>query len=128
MAGMYAIRAGVSQRSVEAVVENTCWGGQPGPEAAGAFVADDRSRTRRPTSSDLKIVVDEEAAIVVCFQPVVQMNLVQIRSDDLLAQFVGFRTQERDVQPGEDSDQGLQNAIRVNVGMSIRRFHLAKRG
>jgi hypothetical protein len=92
------------------------------PGMSGEFV------TRRPTSSDLKIVVDKEAAIVVFFKPVVQMNLVQIRSDDFLAQFMGFRTQDRNVQSGEDSDQGLQNAIRVNVGMSIRRLHLAKRG
>jgi hypothetical protein len=92
------------------------------PGLSGEFV------TRRPTSPNLKIVFDKEAAIVVCFKPVVQMNLIQIRSDDFLAQFMGFRTQDRNVQSGEDSDQGLQNAVRVNVGMSIRRLHLAERG
>jgi hypothetical protein len=56
------------------------------------------------------------------------MNLVQIRGDDLHAEFVGFRAQERNVQSGEDSDQRLQNAVGVNVGMSIRRLHLAERG
>jgi hypothetical protein len=49
------------------------------------------------------------------------MNLVQIRSDDFLAQFVGFRTQDRNVQAGEDSDQGLQNVVRINVGITIEK-------
>jgi len=53
------------------------------PGLSGEFV------TRRPTSPNLKIVFDKEAAIVVCFKPVVQMNLIQIRSDDFLAQFMG---------------------------------------
>jgi hypothetical protein len=82
----------------------------------------------RPTSFDLKIVIDKKAAVVVGLQPVVQMNLVQIRGDDFLAKFVGFRAQKRNVQSGEDSDQGLQNAVGVGAGMSIRRLHLAERG
>src|SRR5271156_3976969 len=56
------------------------------------------------------------------------MNLVQIRGYDFLAEFVGLRAHERNVQSGEDSDQGLQSAVGVNVGMSIRRLHLAERG
>ena len=84
--------------------------------------------TRHTGLSPLKIVVYKKAAIVVGFKPVVQMNLVQIRGDDFLAEFVGFRAQESNVQSGEDSDQGLQNAVGVNVGMSIRRLHLAERG
>jgi hypothetical protein len=84
--------------------------------------------TRCTTSSDLKIVLDKKAAIVVGFKPVVQMNLVQIRCDDFLTEFVGLCAQERNVHSGEDSDQRLQNAVGVGAGMSIRRLHLAERG
>ncbi|MFZ1129486.1 MAG: RHS repeat-associated core domain-containing protein [Terriglobales bacterium] len=62
------------------------------------------------------------------FEPVVQMNLVQIRGDDFLAEFVGFRTQKRDVQSREDRYQRLQNTVGVNVGMSKWRLHLAQCG
>jgi hypothetical protein len=93
------------------------------------FLAQSRQRPLTEFShSLLKIVVDKKAAIVVGFKPVVQVNLVQIRGDDFLAEFVGFRAQERNVQSGEDSDQGLHNAVGVNVGMSIRRLHLAECG
>lgn len=43
----------------------------------------------------LKIGVDKEATVVVRFKPIIQMNLVQIRGDDFLAEFVGLRAQER---------------------------------
>jgi hypothetical protein len=40
----------------------------------------------------LKIVVDQEVPVIVSFQPVVEVNLVQIRRYHLLAEFVSFRT------------------------------------
>ena len=76
----------------------------------------------------LKIVVDKNAVILVRFKPVVQMGLVQIRSYDFLAEFVCFRAQERNVHSRKDSDQGLKNAVGVNVRMSIGRLHQAERG
>ena len=40
----------------------------------------------------LKVVVAQEAPVIVDFQPVVEVNLVQIRGYKFFAQFVSFRT------------------------------------
>lgn len=49
----------------------------------------------------LKIVVYEKAAVVVDFEPVIEMDLIKMRGHHLLAQFVGFSTQEGNLQPGQ---------------------------
>src|SRR5260370_33140271 len=86
------------------------------------------SRTRHPTSSDLKIVVDKKAAIVVGFKPVAQMNLAQIRGDDFLAELVRFRAQERTRQSCDARDHSLPNACGVTRARTISRHHLPGRG
>jgi hypothetical protein len=43
-------------------------------------------------SSPLKVVVDQEASVIVGFQPVVEVDLVQIGRYQFFAEFVSFRT------------------------------------
>jgi nicotinate phosphoribosyltransferase family protein len=42
--------------------------------------------------SPLKVVVDQQASVVVGFQPVVEVDLVQIGRYQFFAEFVSFRT------------------------------------
>ena len=60
---------------------------------------------RNPRNSLLKVVVDQEAPVIVGFQPVVEVNLVQIGSHKLLAQFLSFRTQEGYLESSKHCDQ-----------------------
>jgi hypothetical protein len=55
----------------------------------------------------LKVVVDQEAPVIVSFQPVVEVNLVQIGRDQFFPQFVSFRTEESNLESGKDRNQGL---------------------
>ena len=43
-------------------------------------------------NSPLKVVVDQEASVIVGFQPVVEVDLVQIGRYQFFAEFVSFRT------------------------------------
>ena len=43
-------------------------------------------------NSPLKVVVDQEASLIVGFQPVVEVDLVQIGRYQFFAEFVSFRT------------------------------------
>ncbi len=54
-----------------------------------------------------EVVIREESAEVVSFQPIIEVNLVEVRGYHLFAQFVALRAQERNLQTGEDSDQRL---------------------
>ena len=74
-----------------------------------------------------EIIVGEEPAVAVDFQPVVQMDLVKIRGNELLAQLMGFRTQEGHLQSGQDRYQRLRNLVGVNTGVGIPRLDLTQR-
>jgi len=41
-----------------------------------------------------EIVVGEEPAVIVVLKPIVEVNLIEVRSNDLFAQFVGLSAQE----------------------------------
>src|ERR1700680_160978 len=43
-------------------------------------------------NSPLKVVVDQQASVIVGFQPVVEVDLVQIGRYQFFAEFVSFRT------------------------------------
>jgi hypothetical protein len=43
-------------------------------------------------NSALKVVVDQQASVIVGFQPVVEVDLVQIGRYQFFAEFVSFRT------------------------------------
>src|ERR1019366_9940630 len=61
------------------------------------------------------------------WKPVVQVNLVQIGSYDLLSQFMRFRAHEWHVPAGQHCDQRLHDAVGIRVGERVRRFHRAQR-
>jgi hypothetical protein len=48
----------------------------------------------------LEIVIDQKTTVVVGLEPMVQVNLIEVRSDDLFSQFVSLAAQERNPQPG----------------------------
>jgi len=56
-------------------------------------------------SVPLKVPVRKKPAIAVGFQPVVQMNLVEIGGDEFLSQFMGLTTKERYLKAREHGDQ-----------------------
>jgi len=65
--------------------------------AAGIYFAQARPQAMINCNSSIfvgakdVVVVDQEAPVIVGLQPVVEVNLVQIGSHKLLAQFVSFR-------------------------------------
>jgi hypothetical protein len=75
----------------------------------------------------LEIVVHQEVAVTIGFQPVVQVNLVEIGSHQFFSQLMGFATQERHLQPGQHGNQRLGNSIRIHPGMRVRRLYLTQR-
>jgi hypothetical protein len=42
--------------------------------------------------SFLEIIVGQESAVVVSFQPMIEVNLVEVRRDHLFSQFMSLRT------------------------------------
>ena len=52
----------------------------------------------------LKVIVGQKPAIVIAFQPVVEMNLVEKGGHQLFPQCVVFTAQKRHLQPGEDGN------------------------
>ena len=72
-----------------------------------------------------EVVIRQESAVVVSFQPMIEVNLVEVRGYHLFAQFVALRAQERNLQTGEDSDQRLCQAIRAAATVGLGRLYLA---
>ena len=75
-----------------------------------------------------KVVFRQIPAMVIGFEPMVQKELVQIRSDNFLAEFVGLGTQEWHAEPRQTCDEGLGDSIRVYPAVRVGRFYLAERG
>ena len=59
----------------------------------------------------LKVIVGQKPAIVIAFQPVVEMDLVEIRGDQFFSQLMRFTADERYLQPSQHSNQRLHNAV-----------------
>lgn len=51
------------------------------------------------------VVVDQEAAMVVGFQPVIQVNLVEIGRHEFLSEFMSLAAQDWNLKPGQHSNQ-----------------------
>jgi hypothetical protein len=56
------------------------------------------------------------------------MNLIKIRGDNLLSQFVILCRDERRTRTSQQRDQRLKNAVGVCSGVGIVRLNLAERG
>jgi hypothetical protein len=48
-----------------------------------------------------KIVVGEEASVIVSFKPIARMDLIEVGSNKFLSQFLVLVAQERNLWPGE---------------------------
>ena len=72
--------------------------------------------------SGLEVAVDEMAAVAVAFQPIIQKCLIKVGRDDLFAEFMCLRADERQAQSGEHGDQRLRDA--VGIGGTIGIFGL----
>ena len=57
----------------------------------------------------------------------VEMNLIEVRTDEFFAQFMRLTTEERHLQPDECRHQELHRSVGINICVSIGRFHLAQR-
>ena len=66
-------------------------------------------------------------AIIVGFQSVVEMNLVEIGGYQFFSQFMSFTAQERHLHPGQHGNQRLSDSVRVHARVGIRGFDLAQR-
>ena len=67
------------------------------------------------TSVASQVVVSQEASKIVHFQPVIEVNLVEVGGHDLLGQCVGLGAKKRYSRAGQDSNQCLQDAIGINA-------------
>ena len=60
-------------------------------------------------------------------QPVVEMNLIEVRTDEFFAQFMRLAANERHLQPGKNGDQELCRSVGIGARVGVRRLHLAQR-
>lgn len=65
--------------------------------------------------------------MVVRFQPVVEMNLIQVRAHEFFSQFVRLAADERHLQTREGRDGELRHPIGIKVRMGVTGLHLAQR-
>ena len=65
--------------------------------------------------------------MAVAVQPIIQKCLVEIRGDDLLAEFVAFGADEGQAQSGEHGDQRLRDAVGIRGAVGIFRLDLGQR-
>ena len=57
----------------------------------------------------------------------VEMNLIEVRTDEFFAQFVCLAAEERHLQPGEGGDQKLRRSVGINTCVGIRKLYLTQR-
>src|SRR5437588_2121194 len=79
------------------------------------------------STSRLQVVVGQMAAMTVAVEPIIQKGLVEIRGDDLLAEFVSFGADERQAQTGERGDQRLRDAVGIGGAVGIFGLDLGQR-
>src|SRR5665811_2147267 len=68
-----------------------------------------------PGSRDL---VGQKPAVVVGFEPMVEMHVIEVRRHRFLSQFVRLRAEKRNVESSQQRNQRLENAI--GVGSTLR--------
>lgn len=61
--------------------------------------------------------------MVVFLKPVIQVNLIEVGSHGFFAQFVVVRTKEWYIEPCQNRDERLKNAIRISW-LRIARLYL----
>ena len=61
------------------------------------------------------------------FEPIVEVNLIEVRSYKFLAQLMSLGAQEWNLEPCEGGDQRLRYLIGVRAGMSVGRLDLTQR-
>jgi len=59
-----------------------------------------------------KIVVGEEATVVVGLKPMVEMDLIEVGRDQFLSQFVSFGAQKGNLRSGENGNKRLCDTIK----------------
>lgn len=76
----------------------------------------------------LQIVVGKKSVVVIGFEPLLRMHLIQLRSDNLLPKFVILYRHERHTQTSEQRDQELNDAVGVCPGVARGKLDLAQCG
>src|ERR1035437_236137 len=66
----------------------------------------------------LEILVGQKPAVVVGFEPMVEMHVIEVRRHRFLSQFVHLRAEKRNVESSQQRNQRLENAI--GVGSTLR--------
>jgi hypothetical protein len=61
----------------------------------------------------LEILVGQKPALVVGFEPMVEMHVIEVRRHRFLSQFVCLRVEKRNVASSQQRHQRLENAIGV---------------
>jgi hypothetical protein len=72
-------------------------------------------------SQESKVVVDQESAKTIRLQPMVEMYLVGIGSNDFLSQLMRLTAQERDLHTRKHGNQGLRDSVWITT-MGIGRL------
>lgn len=60
-----------------------------------------------------QVVVRQTSTVAIGVQPMIKVDLIQVRGDDFFSQLVSFGANERNVPSGESGNQGLRDAIGI---------------
>src|SRR5215510_7565086 len=80
------------------------------------------------SSDSSEIVIDQEAAVVVRFEPMIKVDLIKVGSNHLFRHLVGLTAQEWNPESGQHSNQRLRDSIRIAASTSIGRLYFAQGG
>src|SRR5216684_1121880 len=79
-----------------------------------------RDKTAAESHLSLQIIVGQVSTMAIRVEPVVEMDLVQIRGDDLLSQSMRLRAHKWHVPASQCGDQRLHDAIGVHIRERVR--------
>src|SRR5271169_5982747 len=80
----------------------------------------------KPSAQPLYVIVCEKPAVIVRLQPVVEMNLIQVRTHKFFPQPVRLAANEWHLQSSKHGNQKLGRPIGIDTRMGIRRFDLTQ--
>jgi hypothetical protein len=96
--------------------------------AAQKFIGPYSVETKMQSRGLSEILVRQEPAVVVGLQPVLEVNLVQIRRHRFGSQVFVLSANEGNIHSGKDRNQRLKNAVWVDRAESIPRLHPTQPG
>ena len=76
--------------------------------------------------SSSKIAVSQESAVVIGFEPVIEMHLIEVGSHEFFSQSFIVSTYEGYGETREKSNRGLEDVVGIGGAVGIACLHLAQ--